>query len=133
MARISEPMSQLTARPPAALRASEQYAGSLNQVVWIVSLLSACAGQARRPEVSAPAQPRMDLAALGLALAELDPAVSGPVGAWELEYQGVKLTCLAQENVDRMRIFAPIAKLEDVSDPQLAKALEANFQGALDA
>jgi hypothetical protein len=106
----------------------------MSRAVLFVSLLAACAGRAKPPEVEAPpAGEGMDLAGLGRALAKIDPAVSGPEGAWQLEYQGVKLMCLAQENVDRMRIFVPIATLADVSDPQLAKAMEANFQGALDA
>jgi hypothetical protein len=105
----------------------------MSRALWFVSLLAACAGRVQPIEVAAPVPAAMDLAALRRALAEIDPAVSGDAGVWELEYQGVKMICLAQQNVDRMRIFVPIAKLADVSDPQLTKAMEANFQGALDA
>ncbi len=71
---------------------------------------------------------------LEAALRKIDPGVSSPrPGVWEFQFQGVRLTCLAQQDADRMRIITPITRLKDVTPKQLFRAMEANFHSALDA
>lgn len=50
-----------------------------------------------------------------------------------LKYKGVELTCIYDEQHDRMRIIAPVAALGNITSDQFAKAMEANFHTALDA
>lgn len=87
--------------------------------------------------VTAPVQQAkrtMTLKRLGAVLRKIDPGVSSPrPGVWELQFQGVRLTCLAQQDADRMRIITPITRLKDVTPKQLFRAMEANFHTALDA
>jgi len=59
--------------------------------------------------------------------------VQGNLGNWQFEYKEVKLMIITDENYNRMRIIAPIAKKEEVSTEEMVVLLEANFDKALDA
>lgn len=49
------------------------------------------------------------------------------------KFQGVPITLVFDTNADRMRLISPIMEEGDLSEGQLAKAMEANFHSALDA
>lgn len=44
----------------------------------------------------------------------------------------VRLICVFDENANRMRIIAPVVKLEEIGEEELLNALVANFHSALD-
>ncbi len=50
-----------------------------------------------------------------------------------LNYRGVELRCIYDEQHDRMRIIAPIAARGNITSDQFEKAMQANFHTALDA
>lgn len=50
-----------------------------------------------------------------------------------LKYRNVELTCIYDEQHDRMRIIVPIAERSKITSDQLEKAMNANFHTALDA
>ncbi len=50
-----------------------------------------------------------------------------------LKYKGIELSCIYDEQHDRMRIIVPIAARGDITGEQFEKAMEANFHTALDA
>lgn len=49
------------------------------------------------------------------------------------EINGYNVFIVYDTNADRMRIVSPIAKIADVTEEQIKKAMEANFHTALDA
>lgn len=59
--------------------------------------------------------------------------VDGSDGAWQFDVQGVRVACLTDTRFDRMRLIAPIADAEALTDAQRDACLEANFHTALDA
>lgn len=63
----------------------------------------------------------------------IDPDAKGQIGAWQFQANGTVLVCVTDQNADRMRIMTTVAPLEEVTEEQLAKCLEANFDRALDA
>ena len=50
-----------------------------------------------------------------------------------LKYRNVELTCIYDEQHDRMRIIVPIAARGNITHDQFEKAMNANFHTALDA
>lgn len=90
--------------------------------------------QREAPKPASAPERTMTLKTLSAALRKIDPGVTSPrPGVWEFQFQGVRLTCLAQQDADRMRIITPITRLKDVTPKQLFRAMEANFHTALDA
>jgi hypothetical protein len=59
--------------------------------------------------------------------------IEGEDGRWHLRLGEVALACMTDLRFDRMRIIAPIAELDEVSDDVRDACLEANFHTALDA
>lgn len=59
--------------------------------------------------------------------------LDGGEGAWEFDYDGVRMACLTDLHFDRMRLIAPILHVSDLEDDQRDAMLEANFHTALDA
>lgn len=75
----------------------------------------------------------MTLAELELLLRDITSEVAGGDGAWEFRSAGVQMACLTDARFDRMRIIAPIADVDEVTDEQRDAMLEANFHRTLDA
>jgi hypothetical protein len=59
--------------------------------------------------------------------------MEGDEGRWQLRLGEVALACMVDVRFDRMRIIAPIAEIEEVTDEVRDACLEANFHTALDA
>ncbi len=59
--------------------------------------------------------------------------VHGGEGSWEFSHEGVRMACLTDLHFDRMRVIAPIVRVDDLEDDQRDAMLEANFHTALDA
>ena len=51
---------------------------------------------------------------------------------WQFTIDDQVLICIADANADRMRIIAPVAKVDQISETQMKNALVANFHTALD-
>ena len=51
---------------------------------------------------------------------------------WQFTIDDQVLICIADANADRMRIIAPIAQVDQLSENQIKNALVANFHTALD-
>ena len=95
-----------------------------------------CAGfpVAPSPESGAIASDRpMTQARMELLFSENVDAIMGPPGAIQTRIDGINVYLISDPNNDRMRIIAPIARLEDVN-PRLSEVLlRANFHSTLDA
>ncbi len=59
--------------------------------------------------------------------------VSGRSGFWQFKVEGYSVLVITDENADRMRIMSPITRSADLSDTDLMRTMQANFDSALDA
>lgn len=75
----------------------------------------------------------MDLDELEQVLRDVADEIDGEEGRWHLRMGEVALACMTDLRFDRMRLIAPIAELEEVSEEVRDACLEANFHTALDA
>lgn len=75
----------------------------------------------------------MTLAELEQVLRDTVDEIEGDEGRWQLRLGEVALACMTDLRFDRMRIIAPIAEIEEVSEEIRDACLEANFHTALDA
>ncbi|MCX4242172.1 type III secretion system chaperone [Paraliomyxa miuraensis] len=66
-------------------------------------------------------------------LREAADEIEGEDGRWQLRLDDVALACMVDVHYDRMRLIAPIAELDEVSDDVRDACLEANFHTTLDA
>lgn len=66
-------------------------------------------------------------------LREAADEIEGENGRWQLRLDDVALACMIDIHYDRMRLIAPIAELDEVSDDVRDACLEANFHTTLDA
>jgi len=73
------------------------------------------------------------LAELEQVLRDTVDEIEGDEGRWQLRLGEVALACMTDLRFDRMRIIAPIAEIEEVSEEIRDACLEANFHTALDA
>lgn len=75
----------------------------------------------------------MTLEELQQVLSAVADEVEGEDGRWQLRMGQVALACMTDLRFDRMRIIAPIAEIDEVTDELRDACLEANFHTALDA
>lgn len=66
-------------------------------------------------------------------LDRLDVEVQGQDGLWRFLVNDVEVTIITDENADRMRIIAPVAKTDELLANEYERVLQANFDSALDA
>jgi hypothetical protein len=59
--------------------------------------------------------------------------VDGVYGAWRFQLDSVLMYCITDEKHNRLRIIAPIANVDELSDKVLRECLSANFDRTLDA
>jgi len=59
--------------------------------------------------------------------------VEGDNGSWRFVIDSTGFVCLTDELHNRMRVISPVANMDEVTDEQMRKCLEANFHTALDA
>jgi hypothetical protein len=60
-------------------------------------------------------------------------AIVGPPGAIQTQIDGISIYLISQSRLDRMRIVAPIAMVENLDPRVLEVLLRANFRNTLDA
>ncbi len=97
----------------------------------VALMLTSRAGLAHE-HTSASPEP-MTNARLAAILERVAPQVQGQAGQWRITRDGIPVMILTDESHNRMRVIAPIAKRDQVSDAILERMLEANFATALDA
>jgi len=78
------------------------------------------------------ANAQMDNEQLGKIIYVMSDTLVGSNGMWEMQIKGMPMMCITQESANRMRIIAPVKEVKDVSDEEMAAAMEANFHSALD-
>ncbi|MBT3923666.1 MAG: hypothetical protein HOK41_07215 [Nitrospina sp.] len=77
-------------------------------------------------------QPMTPHQMVNILIAVADESKAAP-GMVLLKFKGVELTCVYDEQHDRMRIIVPIAAQGNITSDQFEKAMNANFHTALDA
>lgn len=75
----------------------------------------------------------MDNARIDAMLRELDVEIEGRPGFWYLEYGGHPAYVVTDEAADRMRIIVQIAPASQLTQEDLYRMMQANFDTALDA
>jgi hypothetical protein len=61
------------------------------------------------------------------------PSITGTPGRWEGVLEGVPVLIMSDDRHNRMRVLAPVARLEALDAGILLRLLEANVSSALDA
>ena len=75
----------------------------------------------------------MDNAQLGELINRIDKNVKGEPGYWRLKVDGKQVLVITDEKADRMRIISPITNSDELTQQQLYRIMQANFDSALDA
>jgi len=70
---------------------------------------------------------------LGNLLRRFDPELEGQPGQWWITFNEFTAQIIIDEAADRMRIIIPIDQTEDLTQDELYRLLQANFESALDA
>lgn len=70
---------------------------------------------------------------LGNLLRRFDPELEGQPGQWWITFNEFTAQIITDEAADRMRIIIPIDQTEDLTQDELYRLLQANFESALDA
>ena len=63
----------------------------------------------------------------------IDPEFTGSPGQWQVRIKNVSARIYTDLNADRMRIIVPIRKSDELSQQELYRVMQANFDTALDA
>jgi len=66
-------------------------------------------------------------------IGRVDKDFQGEEGLWIFELEGIPIWVVADTNVNRMRIYAPIIKADNIDQEKLLRLMQANFDSALDA
>lgn len=85
---------------------------------------------------SAPPQAedgQMNNARLRTLIDKVSEDVTGRSGFWQFKLEGYSVLVITDENADRMRIISPITRAGALSETELMRITQANFDSALDA
>jgi len=86
------------------------------------------------PTTEAPApDPAMTLDRLDAIIRALDPEAQGNGTVWQFTIDGVQVLVVTDPRADRMRALTPVARSADVTQDQMTRMMQANFDSALDA
>ena len=75
----------------------------------------------------------MTLDRLDAILRALDPEAETNGAAWQLSIDDVQVLVVTDESADRMRAMTPVVRSADVTEAQMTRMMQANFDTALDA
>lgn len=75
----------------------------------------------------------MNNARIGAILDDLNVEIESKPGYWSFEYRGHPVTVISDEATDRMRIIVRIAPAAQLTQEELRRMMQANFNSALDA
>ncbi|SDY65541.1 hypothetical protein SAMN05444004_102251 [Jannaschia faecimaris] len=102
-------------------------------MVLIIGLSGLAHGQSMAPEASPPAIVDMNLERMASILSALDPAVEQAGAAFRLTVEDVPVLIVTDPRADRMRAMVPIRSVEGLSQQELTRMMQANFDSVLDA
>ena len=88
--------------------------------------------EAPAPEAPAP-EPDMTLDRLDTILRALDPGAQGNGKVWQVTIDDVQVLVVTDARADRMRALTPVTRRADVTQDQMTRMMQANFDSALDA
>ena len=74
----------------------------------------------------------MDNQQLNTIIYSITDEVEGAPGNWQFVIDSTLFICLTDELHNRMRIIAPIDKMENITEEQINRCMQANFHTALD-
>ena len=88
-----------------------------------------------KPDSSLRGSPSMTMSNARLAelIKRIDNKAKGEPGHWQLVVDGKQVLVITDENANRMRIISPITNSDELTQPQLYRIMQANFDSALDA
>jgi len=69
---------------------------------------------------------------LNIIISTISDQVEGQNGGWQFVIDSTVFMCITDQLHNRMRIISPIEKMENVTEEQLRKCMDANFHTALD-
>ncbi|WP_425044623.1 hypothetical protein [Primorskyibacter sp. S87] len=85
------------------------------------------------PVAAQEAEPPMSYERLGRILFALDPETRPNGPGFELTIQGLPVVVVTDPAADRMRAMVPVRSSDEMSEDELRRVLQANFDTALDA
>ena len=89
--------------------------------------------QANGEQQSPPTSDSMDNERLENLLRRFDPDLKGETGQWLVTVNEFTAQIITDENANRMRIIIPLLQTEELTQTELYRLLQANFESALDA
>lgn len=99
----------------------------------IVPMTSVLHAQATPPAQQQPAEPPMNVVRLAEVLNALDAEAVVEPGGITLTVANVPVTVIVDPRANRMRILVPISSADGLTEPEMLRLLQANFDTALDA
>jgi len=78
-------------------------------------------------------EPPMTLDRLDRIVTALDPQAESNDTAWQLSVDGLKVMVITDAAADRMRIVTPVRRAPEMTQEELMRVMQANFDTALDA
>jgi len=98
-----------------------------------LALASACFVARAAGAQQAGGMNNLELDRLIRGIAGIEGEIEGQPGFWRFVFQGYQVYIVTDERADRMRIMTPVAAAEELEKQALYRALQANFDTALDA
>ena len=102
-------------------------------VILLITLPWLTLAEQAQPESPAAAAGSMSLERLETLIKRIDESAIGGEGHWQLSYKELQILVITDSPADRMRIMVPIQDAAELSEAQLIRLLQANFDSALDA
>ncbi|MFQ5993627.1 MAG: type III secretion system chaperone [Acidiferrobacterales bacterium] len=101
--------------------------------VLLCSGLSITPSMSSRTKTVLTKDEKMNNARLGELIEKVAEDVSGEPGFWRFKLEGYQVLVITDERADRMRVIVPVAASSGLSEADLARMMQANFDSALDA
>ena len=75
----------------------------------------------------------MTVQRLGELILKIDPEAEESANTWQFGLEDYVIVMVYDTEADRMRILIPVKSVEDMDEAELKRAMQANFDSALDA
>lgn len=105
----------------------------VRRCVLLLMCLFAVGAGAEEERLPTPPADGMSNTRIGELLEKLDLGAVGGDGRWQLVLGGRTVLIITHEAADRMRIMTPVTAAEALSEENLRRIMQANFDSALDA
>ncbi|KEJ88039.1 hypothetical protein [Sulfitobacter donghicola] len=101
--------------------------------ILIAAVLSAQQTEPETPEVQQEIEGPMTMERLATIVTALDPEVTAQGPTLQFHIDNLPVMIVADPVADRMRALVPIASAEGLSEKEMLRMMQANFDAALDA